>query len=549
VEKAILKLDFNPRTSAFTLTGDRTEMDVAALLREHGLNFSVPASTEKTAVLFTHEPYAACEWAPVATPRALEQLAPLLTQIEASRALDSGRHFDVPPDQELFGYQKASLAYAMERTHVLIADEPGLGKTPMAIAYANEIRARRILCIVPASIRIQWMHKIREWSTMVYPYGIHVIGNGKHGVNPDAQWTIVSYELAANPAIGRALASYNWDLLVLDEAHMLKTIDTRRTRAVFGGGLKREFPPFIEKTQHVVALTGTPLPNRPREAYTIARSLHWDSIDFMSEDAFKQRFNPSARREGTRPDGSTYVYNDERSGRHGELQSRMRVNFMTRHLKREVLPQLKLPQFDLIYLDPDGPIRAALAKEHLLDLDPETLSGKDVAILGDVSTVRKEMGVAMAPRVADHLADLIDGGEEKLVVFGHHIEVLDILEERLARYGVVRIDGRTSLKQREERKNQFIKDPETRFIIGNELSLGTGTDGLQLVATHALMAEPDWVFGNNKQCFDRLDRPGQLGQVQGDIFVVEGSFAEKVLSVALRKGQTTHKALDRVLTI
>ena len=30
-------------------------------------------------------------------------------------------------------------------------------------------------------------------------------------------------------------------------------------------------------------------------------------------------------------------------------------------------------------------------------------------------------------------------------------------------------------------------------MIGNTLSLGTGTDGLQKVSAHVLLAEPDWV--------------------------------------------------------
>jgi SNF2 family DNA or RNA helicase len=84
-----------------------------------------------------------------------------------------------------------------------------------------------------------------------------------------------------------------------------------------------------------------------------------------------------------------------------------------------------------------------------------------------------------------------------------------------------------------------------RFIIGNVLSLGTGTDGLQDVCSHALLAEADWTHGNNVQCFDRLDRGGQRAQVQGDIFVAPGSIAEKVLASALRKAQVTFKALDR----
>lgn len=539
-----MNLDYNSKTEAFILRAPRSEIDVSQFMREHGFDFSAPASTEDIAVLFTKEPFAAAAFAPsYGTPRVKEVLAPILREIEASRADSSGRHFAVPYGKELWPFQKADLAYMLDRKHALVGDEPGLGKTQIAIAYANEIDARRVLCIVPASIRGQWASRIREWTTMKVPV-IHVVRNSKDGVNPYANWTIVSYELARTEAIGRALAKGQYDLLVMDEAHYLKTIDSRRTRAIFGGGLHREFEPLAEKADHRIALTGTPLPNRPREAYTLARGLCWDSIDYMSEDSFRTRFNPSKRIEKIDPDtGKKRFIIDERSGRHSELQSRLRATFMTRHLKREVLKQLKLPVYDLIQLEETAAIKQALKAERLLDIDPENLEGADAAILGQVATVRRQMGVAMAPQVADYLEMLVDGGETKMVVFAWHIEVLDILEDRLAAYGVARWRAGRSA-QNEKMKQQFINDPSVTFALGNVLTLGTGTDGLQHVAYHGLIAEPDWVPGNNIQCFDRLDRGGQENTVQGDIFVAPGSIAERILASALRKLQTTHKALD-----
>ena len=74
--------------------------------------------------------------------------------------------------------------------------------------------------------------------------------------------------------------------------------------------------------------------------------------------------------------------------------------------------------------------------------------------------------------------------------------------------------------------------------------MGVGTDGLQHVCNHAIIAEPDWVPGNNQQAFDRLDRGGQKRQVLGDIFVAPNSFAEKILASALRKGKVINSVLD-----
>jgi len=538
-------LDFVPKTGAYIIRVSRSKgADIQSLMMEHGLDLSLSASTPGTAVLFTHEPYAAASFADFATEQARATLGPILAEIEASRKIESGAHIKCPPDQELWNFQKSDLEYALRRQNTLIGDQPGLGKTPVAICYANEISAKRVLVLCPANIRLQWVARIRQWTTMRWPYTIHAILNGRHGVHPTAQWTVVSYDLARTDAIGAALARGSYDLLILDEAHYLKTVDSRRTRAVFGGGTNRTFDALAGRCGSVLALTGTPLPNRPREAYTLARGLCFDSIDWMSEDSFRSRFNPSRMLERERPDGSVYRVIDERSGRHAELQNRLRSYFMTRHLKREVMPWLKMPVYDLIQLEETTAVKQALQAESLLDIDPEDLEGADAEILGHVAVVRKQMGIALAPQVADYVDMLIEGGEEKLVIFAWHIEVLNILENKWRKHGVVRIDGSTSATERQRRVDEFRKNPKIQIIVGNIQSMGVGVDGLQEVAWHALIAEPDWTPGNNVQAFDRLDRGGQRGTVQGDIFVAPGSFAERVLASALRKMQTTHKALD-----
>lgn len=538
-------LDYNAATSAFILRVLRSEGDPQTIMREEGFDMSIPASNINEAVLFTKEPYAAASYGQFATPAARGQLHGILSAIESSWAPTVGGNFLVPADRVLWPFQKADLAYALQRKNTLIGDQPGLGKTPTAITFANEIGAKRVLVLCPASIRIQWVKRIREWTTMRWPYIIHPIFSSRNGVHPTANWTVASYDLARSDTIGKTLAKGRYDLLILDEGHYLKTIDSGRTRAVFGGGRDRLFASLAERSERILALTGTPLPNRPREAYTLARGLCFDAIDWMSEDTFGDRFNPSMKREVIREDGTKSFYIDERSGRHGELQNRLRGNFMVRHMKRDVMTQLKLPIYDLIQLEETGPVKQALEAESLLDINPEDLAGADVQALGHVAVVRRMMGIALAPQVADYVKMLIDGGETKLVLFAWHIEVMNILENALAKYGVLRVDGSTGSVKKERLTNLFIKEPQYQIMLGNLLSMGVGTDGLQLVSSHALIAEPSWTPGDNLQAFDRLDRGGQVNTVQGDIFVAPNSFSEKVLASALRKNQTTHKALDR----
>jgi len=552
-----VRLDFNPKKQIFFLMVERGSADIQELIREHGLDLSLPASTERQAVLMTREPYAAASFFDHGTERAKAQLAAIQNEIALSWSDDSAAHIKCPMDKELWPFQRGSVSYALRRRNTLVADQPGLGKTPIAICYANEIAAKRVLVICPASIRLQWCNRIREWSTMDWPFNVHSVLKGRNGINPYAPWTVVSYDLARTEAIGRALAENTYDLLVLDEAHYLKDYDAQRTRAIFGdhtGQYRRRtrggpeqllFEGLAHRSGSVLALTGTPLPNRPREAYTLARGLCFDSIDWLSEDHFRERFNPSARITRTRADGSEYTFTREEVGRVGELQNRLRANFMVRHLKRDVMPQLKLPVYDVVRVEETKPVKMALEAESLLDIDIDALESGDFEVLGNWSIARHNIGLAIAPQVCDYAKMCLEGGDEKLLVGAWHIDVLDIYCRALQEYGVLRIDGSTSATQKQAKVERFCSDPAARVLVGNVLSLGTGTDGLQSVCSHLLLGEPDPVPGNNEQFVDRLDRGGQIRTVLADLFVAPGSLLERILVRALEKRQNTHKALDQ----
>ena len=539
-------LDFNPTRQTYILRVPRASADV--LRRDHGLDFSLPESRHDTAVLYTKDPFCAASFASYASPAAAAQLDWIGREVAASSAPSSDRHIALPPDKELWPYQRADVDYIMRRQHALDGDEPGLGKTCTAIAVANERQAKRVLVVCLASIRFQWERQIREWTTLENPF-CYSITSSRYGTSETANWTVISYELARNPAILRGLVKQHFDMLIVDEVHYTKNIGSKRSRAIFGyhdgradDGESDEVVTscLMDVCDSVLTLSGTPLPNRPTEAYVLCRALNHQSIDFLSEKRFRERFNPQSK--GKTSTGKVWAH--EEQGRLPELQNRLRAHIMCRHLKRDVLTQLKMPIYDLIQVAETGAVKQALEVERLLDFDPEDLAGADMELLGQVSTVRKMMGVAMAPQVAEYVAMLLAGGEHKLVLFAWHIEVLDILCAALGKYGIIRVDGRDSGLSKDRKVKLFQTDPAIRVIIGNVLSLGTGTDGLQHICNHALIAEPDWVPGNNIQCFDRLDRGGQRLQVQGDIFVAPDSIAGKILASALRKGKVVHKTLD-----
>lgn len=514
--------------------------EVAALMAYRGLVFSTSASSREKAVLFTPNPYAVADLGDCA------DLAPYKREIEASRALDGGGTAKLPPGKELWDFQKATLDYLLARGGGIDADQPGLGKTPTAIAFCNEIEAQRILVIVPASVRIQWGERIAEWTT-IPKCNVSVMLKVKDGIHPTSHYQVLSYDAARNPAIMRAIAKYKWDVLICDEAHKMKNIEALTTRAILGntrgeyqhGDIK--MPAIAKHCEKHLALTGTLLLNRPSECYVLFRFFDHQAIDFANEEQFKNRYNRQADMktiEGKR-------FKLESTSLENELQNRLRVNIMARHEKKDVLTLMKPPRYSIVKCEENGDVKSALNVEGMLNIPiDEIQTTKDFEILGHIAEARRLMGMALAPQIIEYAKDFLDGSDEKLCVFGWHIDVLAMFEEGLSRFGTVLINGKKSALARKKAVDDFTNEPSVRVFIGNIQSAGTGLDGLQTICSRCYLAEPDWVPAQNEQAVSRLDRIGQQGIVNAEIFVAPGSISEKILVKALEKMNVIHRVLD-----
>lgn len=487
---------------------------------------------------FTDSPYAALDYWDEGTTTAKDRLLALRKDYEESWAQECDRKYPCPDDREFMPFQNAGIAYGMRHKNTLIGDEPGLGKTAQSIGIANAMGMERILVVCPAAVRLNWQREVRNWSTIrnVKTYPILKASDGVGNAN----YVIASYNHASNEALHGAMCESKWDMIVIDEAHFLKDKGAIRTKALFGGGQKHVYSKhvLIDRAEHVVPLTGTPLPNRPRECFTLLKALCPEAIDWQTHDEFAYRYNPSMRLDT----GHTF----EDQGRLPELQNRLRCNLMVRRLKADVLKDLPDKRYELTYIEPDGAIRDVLARERMLDYSYEDLVNPDSPMFGQISTIRREMGNAKLPRVVQHIQYLIDVvGLNKVLVFFHHRDVMDKFRVMMADYGVVEIRGGMSQGAKQGSLENFIHNKNCHIFSGQMDSAGVGIDGLQGVCSHAVIAEASWVPGVNEQAIDRLYRIGQHDNVTAQFAVVEGSLDERVLAANFDKTQNIHQSLDR----
>lgn len=461
-----------------------------------------------------------------------------------------------PPGTKPRQYQHAGVEYHLARDHALFGDEPGLGKTIECITLSNALRAKQTLVVCPASLRLNWEREVWRWST-IPNVKTHPIMSARDGVNPAADYTIISYDLLRNGAILRALLDLRWDHLILDEAHYLKDPrGNRRTKAICAeDGLR-------SVVGRITLASGTILPNQPVECYNAIRLLKWDAIDGASLETFRDTYYTYGEGFITSP----YWGRDKHGGRvkmfgpHwsnrvrnvptnlDDLRYRLRKHIMVRRLKKQVLKELPARQWHVFPIATTPGMRRAMKHpgwaeaERLYEMDPEGFA-RGIPVDGAISTARRLLGEEKALAVADYTEELLLEGAKKVIVAAWHRSVLTILRERLEHLSLVYMDGSTSAINKQDAVDRFQADAGTRVILGQMQPLGEGWS--LTAAQDVVLAEPHWVPGRNDQLLDRPHRIGQEGgMVTGHVPVVPDTLDERVMAIAVEKDQSIYQALD-----
>jgi len=482
--------------------------------------------------------------------------------IEASLA--SLATIDVPAPEGLsyLPYQRAGIAYALSRDRVLIGDEMGLGKTIQAIGIANATRPKRTLIICPASLRINWQ---REWSRWCVEKVRAVI------VTDTWPLALRGDDLLAEPVA--AILSYQgarkwkhqldlqvFDLLILDEVHALKDPKTKQTRAIFG--FQRKSSALHQapiKAKRIVALTGTPIVNRPEGLWPIVHALDPGGLGGSRQDYWIRYVGePMPPANLGWKEAADYVKRTK-DHRMRELHDRLRAGIMVRRLKSEVLTELPAKRRQVILLDPTGMGDALAAERSMLaekaqQLLELTRSGGEGehraavqrltawrgAALAEISRIRHQTAVKKLPAAIEHIWSVLDEAD-KAVIFCHHHDVIDGMAEAFGDIAVV-LDGRKSDAERDNAVRAFQSDRKVRLFLGSIRAAGLG---LTLTAASVVcFAELDWTPAAMVQAEDRLHRIGQRNAVLVQHLVVDGSIDQRMATLLIQKAEIIDKILD-----
>jgi SNF2 family DNA or RNA helicase len=405
----------------------------------------------------------------------------------------------------------------------------GVGKTATAIRGLDMLGYKRGIIVVPAFLRRNWIKEFEKFAHV--PRSI-VRGETVHDF---AAWQrgrfdtlVTSYEQAVNwkPHIDQQAEFL--DFVLFDEAHKLKNPDIPRTKALLGpeadgvGGL----PMWARVAWHI---TGTPMINDPLDIFTFLKMC--GAMPLRKTEFIKRYFHVRRTTYGSRQMPRPEMVE--------ELTRLINANSIRRTL-RETGVELPPIFLSSMFIDGDASkVNQFLAEHPGLDRSIiATLQEQgNLSFLDSqyVSTLRRLIGEAKVPSYCEMVREELEGGLDKIAIYGIHQHALKMIQDYFARKRIkmVLVNGTTTKAMDEEAERAFNNDPECRGFIANIEKAGAGVN-LQVSAALDIF-ESDWSPGKNAQAVKRVHRIGQRRNVRGRFITLAGSFDEMVNKIVAEK--------------
>lgn len=461
---------------------------------------------------------------------------------------------DAPALENLYPYQQVGAAFMRSAKNALLADEMGTGKTIQTIATLRLVDAKRVLIICPNSMKRVWQQELAKWwpevDSRAYAPGkkgrdaIDAVKDGSARVllvNWENTWRLSklaafgSFKLTDKDKEPKALNEIDWDVVVADEAHRMKEPGAKQTRAVWA---------IMHGVNRRIALTGTPVANSPRDLWSIMHGLAPD--EYPGYTQFIDRYGMMSWNAfgGMEVIGLNPLTRDE-------LFKFFDPRFLRRS-KELVLPDLPAKTYVKRYCALPTKQKKAykeIEKQMLTELD----SG-DIAYvtspLAKLTRLRQLAAAYVNTNAPDHAGEwrlsepsgkldeldavLEEAGDEAVVVFAEHAQLIKLAAVRLEKRGVSfgLIIGEVSTDGRQK----YIDDFQAGKLKVMLCTLGAGGEGITLAkSSTCVFLQRAYSMVKDTQAEDRLHRVGQTSNVEIIDIVSEDTVEERIFDVLEEK--------------
>ena len=413
-------------------------------------------------------------------------------------------------------HQKEAIEKLAGSRRFILADDMGLGKTTATIIAALETGSKKILIICPASLKINWQREIENYSDRpVY------IAEGKK-FSTESDFVIVNYDILKNfhdtdpkKKNGSILNQSNFDLVILDEAHMISNPQAQRTKIINH---------FVKDIKRVWLLTGTPMTSRPMNYYNLLNII--ESPVAQNWMAYAIRYCQGYQFMA----GRRKVWNVTGASNLEELRDRTSKQIL-RRLKEDVLD---LPDkiISPVYLRLKSKEYEELMGEYYDWFDNKKDESSSLTVqFSKLMKVRKVIANEKTKQTIEFAENIIEQGK-KVIIFTNFTDTLQTIYQHFGKQAVY-LDGSCSKPHRQNAVDEFQENDKIKVFVGNLKAAGVG---LTLTAAEVvIMNDLSFVPAEHAQAEDRAYRYGQKSNVLVYYPLYENTIEGAVYDILNRK--------------
>lgn len=440
----------------------------------------------------------------------------------------------------------------------LLADQMGLGKSLQALTvFIIDVilkRARTMLVVCPVSLRENWADEIKKFTSLPYllvgqmpsekfSSGYKTLTGIARDAHlqlflqePGPRIVICNYEQVVSMI--NTINRCDFDFVVLDEAHLIKNPESKRSMAT------RQI-----RRKRAGLLTGTPLLNEVTELWPILNMI--DPHRWNDPAMFMNRYAQLGGKTGRQVTGTKNVK---------ELNQAL-AGVMLRRMKNEVLtlPEPRIMQIKVDLTPQQRELYDALQEMRvLLDKNGQPFKdddGEDIVIENDLERFLRYKQICGSSATVeghdDHSVKLDRAVEiametvlngEKIVFFTQFRKIQELLSTRLRAAGIKigELNGDVSPVRRQEIVRNWSAYQKPAAL---NCMIQVAGVGLNFTAARTgVFLDKLFVPGLNDQAIDRLHRIGQTETQPVEIYeLIARRTVEERIEEILRGKRTNNK--------
>jgi len=476
--------------------------------------------------------------------------------------------------RKLLPYQIESLYHLDKAKCAANFSVPGSGKTSVVLAYYERLKRENkidaIFIIGPKNCFYSWKTEFiktldRDPKIKILDQKTKTPERIKIYKNPiKSEIYALHFQTLSNDIeYLKIFASNNRFLIVIDEAHNIKKIDGKWSKATFS---------LCRFSEHKIVLTGTPMPNQIKDFYNYIDFLYGDNEIMSLQDKAKieilvekNNFQEASEilKEKLNPFYTRVTKKDLNLSKPNFNKPRLiKMNPIEKNIYDSII--VKIKNYPIEEYQNNVELINKIRRARILRLRQNCSYVKNLltAIPGYIKKGDENLTQGIAhlissyddyekPAKIDELKKIVIplvNQRKKVLIWSTHLATIDLIKNEMVKnkINIKVITGRTKLDDREDIKNEFNDENSSLDAIVANPQACSESISLHKACQHAIYYDQNYNAAEFLQSLDRIHRVGgsETKPVYYDFLQYSNSIDEKIFSRVFEKADRQMQVLE-----